>query len=327
VVKPAAARENGKAATLEEIVCVLESAWSAGKARAFVAAGGGLLRDDGEEAPNGKNQIYIADIQRTPDGRSVTILINRGDPGAVSPAFLNMAGSGSVRVENPKPPEAQGWSAHLTIGMLPSASGSYRACFEKMPGLSSALVLAAIERIVDEELAGNPTYVYEYGRKVGQKMEIARRSYRPVLDVARMPSERLLDDLEKGELSSITLTRASKAYAGPGIANLVTRQERKLILHTAKADAGKLEDLIDDVMSYAKEKKYERVTFHLDKLPGGMSNHPTISVAEEDALEVLYVRAQRLTDFPSFLEQAYETACPQIRGKMEGLVYDDSHWD
>ncbi len=98
------------------------------------------------------------------------------------------------------------------------------------------------------------------------------------------------------------------------------------MLHTAKANASDIENLVNNVTQFAKEKHYEKITFHLDNLPGGMSNTPTISLMEEDALEVLYVRAQRLTDFSNFLENAYEKVYYEIEQKMIEVIELVEQW-
>lgn len=325
-VKPAVAASLGKTATLEEILCILEAALSAGTARVAVSADGGLWDPTGSEPFDAKNQIYIQDIRRHPTEPIVTLLISRGDPNTAPPAFLDMtSASAPIRVENPKPPEAQGWSAHLCISTT-MISGSHRGCYERMPGVSASLMQAALDHIVFAALAKNPTYEFETSKRVKSKLFIDRKPYRPFLDVGPVPSERLIDDLKQGELSRITLTRSVTSYAGPAAKKNVVRQERKLILHTAKSNAPDIESLVQEVMVFAREKKYEKITFNLEKLPGNMTNQPTIDITEEDALEVLYVRAQRLHGFVNLLENAYSKVSPQIEEKMIEVITDAALW-
>lgn len=327
MVKPLIAfTEGGKRASLEEIICILEAEQTAGRARAHLSSGGGLLRQDSGETPDNKNQIFVAQIKRDAARKAVTFLVNRGDPNAPSPAFFDMVSDGKVRVEDPKPPEALGWSAHLTIA-TDANGGLHRACFETRQGLSSSLVLAMFDHVIERALASNPVYVFETFRMEKGRRIVDRKRYRPVLDVARVPSERLVEDLERGELSTITLTQqGADDYGGPGAKGHILRQERKLVLHTKRADPDDMKALVSDIMTFAKTKAYQKVTFHLDKLPGGMTNQPTIDVAASDALEVLYVRAQRLTGFSNFLENAYETVNSEIESKMIELLSNNDLW-
>lgn len=325
-VKPSAAQSVGaKTATLEEIICILEGEYSAGRARAHIAMGGALLKPDDLEAPDNKNQIFVAEIKRDPSRDTVTLLISRGDPNASPPAFFDMKANGKVRVENPKPPEALGWSAHLCIQTLVKG-GFHRACFESQPGLSGTLVQGMLDQVLKAALDKNPHYVFEISKMEKNKPVIDRKQYYPFLDVARMPSEQLVEDLKKGSLSSITLTQKTSSYGGLGMKNIISQQEQKLVLHTKKDAIINMPDFIKNVMGFAKDKNYEKVTFQLENLPGGMTSQPTISVTEADAMEVLYVRAQRLIGFSNLLESAYESVNLEIENKMIALLTNENNW-
>ena len=66
--------------------------------------------DDGDTEADEKHQIYIADIKRNDEHKTVTLLINRGDPNAVSPAFIDSSNS-EVRIVQQSATEAPGWYA------------------------------------------------------------------------------------------------------------------------------------------------------------------------------------------------------------------------
>lgn len=146
------------------------------------------------------------------------------------------------------------------------------------------------------------------------------RRYRPALATKRVPSEKLRDDLEEGELTGVTLTKAKIFYTGVGADKLVKRQEEKIVLRTSPADKKTVAAFLIGLAAKAKQEKFEDITFHLDKLPGGLTNNPTIALDTHDALEELYVRAQRLADFAELLEAAYSDICPAIEEKMTDLV-------
>lgn len=159
-------------------------------------------------------------------------------------------------------------------------------------------------------------------RKVTTKMI----GYHPVLRTHRVPSENLIRDLLKGELSSITLTKATQFYNGVGAKKLIKRQEEKIVIRTEKADATTIEKLVRNITKKAHEEKFEHVSFQLENLPGGATNNPTIALDKQDALEELYVRAQRLVHFGQILEGCYADICIEIENKMISLVNDDSLW-
>jgi hypothetical protein len=325
-VKPLAAYTSGaKTATLEEVICVLEAELSAGRARAHIAMGGGLLKPDDPELPDDKNQLFVAEIKRDEERHTVTLLISRTDPNAASPAFFDMRDDGRIRVENPKPPEALGWSTHLCI-RTKLESGIHRACFEKQQKLSASLVMDMLDQVIKAALHKNPTYVFDSSKMQGMKKVIAPKPYRPTLDFERMPSESLMEDLKKGELSSITMAQKTSAYKGIGIPPEISSTDRKLVLHTKKHAIADMSNFVQRIMGLAKQNQYEKVTFHLDNLPGGMTNEPTIDVNVEDAMSVLYVRAQRLTEFSQILENAYENVNIEIENKMADLLITERVW-
>jgi hypothetical protein len=306
------------AVTLDELVSLLEGEKSAGRARVFLGPGGRLLDDD-DESRDETNQIYIAEIKRAADGSTFTILINRGDPNIVSPAFINTAKQ-TVRVEEPKEGEVPGASAHLVMAAKPTDHG-HRACFEKMPHVSSSLALTAMDRIVSRALVKNPTYRFEViGKDKKGKPVIGWKSYRPRFANHQVPSEKLIDDLDQGELSGVTLTKRKVFYAGPGVADIVSRQEEKIVLTMRPASKESMVAFIKNLTVKAKEEEYEKISFHIDQLPGDATNNPTLTLDDHDALEQLYVRAQRLTGFEDVLEQCYPAVCIEIEDKMIDLI-------
>jgi len=322
VTPPEAAEQ--KQATLEEVVDVLDAEHSGGRARVYLGSKGQLLEDD-DPNRNDKNQLYVAQIKRDPTRKIVTLLINRGDPDAVSPALLDPEAN-AVRVEHPKEKEAPGWSAHLVIS-TEAVKGAHRACFEQMPRVSSQLVLDVLDKIVARALTNNPHYRYQVVQKSKKgKPTISWKPYRPTIGAKRVPSERLQEDLDQGELQGVTLTRTTLEYAGIGVDQIVKHAEEKIVLALRPADKSKVEGFLSSLIPKAKAENYSAITFKIAKLPGNQSSTPTLPLDEQDALEQLYVRAKRLTEFKDFLEQCYSDVHGEIEGKMCNLVHDPDNW-
>jgi hypothetical protein len=316
-------REAGKVVTLNEIVMILEAELAAGKARVYLSSSASILEDGSPEADE-KHQLYIAQIKRNADSETVTILINRGDPNAVSPAFIDFTNS-AVNIVQPKVGEAPGWSAHLVIAMKED-KGAYRACFEQMPRVSSSLVASAVEKIIIRAIQNSRRYTYETWILHRRNREKVMRPYRPVLGIQRIPSEKLQDDLAHGELTGVTITKRGEYYTGVGSKALVTKQEQKIVIHLKSAEPQTVADVVRGIVQKAKDDKYSAITFHIENLPGGATNSPTINLDDHDALEHLYVRAQRLTNFPIFLEACYSQICADIEFKMIDLINLADGW-
>ena len=311
-----------RSSTLPEIIKILEAEKAAGRARAYI--GGGRILEPADAARDEKNQLYIAEIKEDPQAKAITILMNRGDPTAVSPAFIDSETS-AVRVEHPHEKEAPGWSAHLVISVTED-NGKHRACFEQMPHVSSALVIAAIDRIVALAVAGDSHFIVKQRVIVNKKPVNKSIQYRPVLTASRIPSENLTRDLERGVLAAITLTKSKSFYSGPGASDLVKRQEEKVVIRTERAESGRIRNLVTRIVERAKEEHFETISFRIEQLPGNATNNPTLELADLDALEQLYVRAQRLVDFPVILEACYASICSYIDDRMKALVNDNSLW-
>jgi hypothetical protein len=306
-----------------EIADILENEFKSGNARAYLSSSAGILEDN-DPARDEKHQLYIAAVKRDATRNTITLLINRGDPNIVSPAFIDSNGS-KVRVINPTPTESVGYSAHLVISLAGDVGG-HRAVFEQMPRVSSTLVSSALERIISRSVASNPKYVFEASIKKGKKIFKTTKPYRPSLTINRIPSERLTEDLQQGELSRITLTRQREFYTGPGSRDIITKQEEKIVIGMRRAEPSKVSEIIRSIIQHAKSKTYSSIQFHLEKLPGNATNNPTIAIDDHDALEQLYVRAQRLVNFPIFLEACYSSICLDIENKMIDIITTHAHW-
>jgi hypothetical protein len=317
-----------KVATLDEIIQILEAAYAAKTARCYLSSGGRLLDESKGDVLNEKNQIYIAEIKRDKANNTVTLLVNRGDPFAAAPAFIDPADK-SVEIVHPKENQTPGWSSHLVISLKAEPKG-HRACFEKMSHVSSHLVLLAIDEIVSRMVSADPEYTYEKkttkGRGKGKKETVELKHYRPALTTDRVPSEKLQQDLEDGELNGVTLTKSTISYSGPGAKELVTQQEEKIILRTKAADKTVAAAFVRGVANHFKKQGYTGITFHLDKLPGGLTNNPTIPLDDHDALEQLYVRAQILNGFDELLEACYPQICAAIEKQMIDKVINAHEW-
>lgn len=305
-------RDCEKATSLDEIVSILETEKAADRARCYVAKNGAIIPDSDEEAERDeKNQIYIAEIKRDPARKTISLLINRGNPNAVFPAFVVPASNDVEYVEPPSEDATNGTSAHLVISTTWNA-GYHRAAFEKMTHVGTSLVQNALNAIVDRAITGNPKYVYQYEVKKGKKVEKVTARYRPIMLLQRMPSEKLTADLDSGELGGITLSKKLTAYGGVGKSNDVRYVEQKIVVHTAHTDKTAMQKLVAKMQAIGKEEKYDSITLHLEKLPHGQTSTPTLSLLdEEDALETLYSRAQILDGFGEILQGCYKGICPR----------------
>ena len=97
-------------------------------------------------------------------------------------------------------------------------------------------------------------------------------------------------------------------------------------MRTRPADKSKVKALVEAIVSKAKDESFEAITFNLEKLPGNATNSPTLALDHHDALDQLYVRAQRLEGFPTDLDGCYENICDEIEQKMITIVKSAKGW-
>src|SRR5688572_2542251 len=140
----------------EQILQILKTAFDNKEAFAHVDAQGKVVPSD--EAA--ENCIFIADINESTDGKTCTILINRGDPDVAHPSFINPKAQ-TVKHVPPGRGEVQGWSAHMVIRSAPDGTKGHRAAFERMQNVSSTLVQRYIDALVDKATEGKAEFTYE----------------------------------------------------------------------------------------------------------------------------------------------------------------------
>ncbi len=322
-------RKIAKSVELGEILEILEDQYRANRASIFLSEGGRVLDPNNEDDRvdiDDKNQIYIADMQRSEDGNYFTILINRGDPQRVNPALIDTDSRDVVIVE-PNESEVPGASAHLVIGINSlSSSNSYRAIFERMPSVSSTYADLLLKHILARYASKSDHYLYDQPVKKGKKTIIEKRRYIPRLNIEKNPSDNLKADLEKGVLSSITLIRQQSKFSGIDTEGLVQRMEDYVEIKTKPVSRETILDFIPRISRRAIDEGYTEIKFNIRDLPGGASVSPRFSLDVADAAETLYVRSQRMTGFSRFLEGCYATIDSEIEEKMKGIIDNDVMW-
>lgn len=314
--------------SMDDVMGLLESAWSAKTARVLMAKGTSKFVEDDDDQADPKNQIYVADIQRDAKNRTVTLLVNRGDPEALGPAYIEIAANavaGKIRSTTATPNETPGWSAHLVLSLTPSR-GVYRACFEQMPKVSSSLVETALNRIIAKALKGNPHYFFDHVTRAKGKARVSSKPYVFVLSAERVPTENAAGDLKHAELSQVTFTRKVSQYTGVGPAEIVDYYEEKLVVHTKPVGESRMVRGLKNLIQQAQDEGFSKVTFGIHKLPGNATSNPTLDLDMEDALEKLYVRALRLQGFGEVLLSCYPFINKSIEQKMIDVVTDNKNW-
>jgi hypothetical protein len=216
-------KESGKTVSLAEVLDAIQYEYSHQRADMYIGEDGGVLESGVSVEFDSKNRMYLADISQ-PTTDTIAFLINRGDPNVVNPGFI--ADNKAVREVTPNANETPGASAHLLISTKLQPDGSYRACFEYMPHVSSTHTERLLQNMLTRFAKDNPLK-YSYQKKTkGKKGAIITETheYRPVLNVKKVPSESIAEDIEKGELAGITLIDSHYEYNGPDSSKIEKNQ-------------------------------------------------------------------------------------------------------
>lgn len=320
-VNPHATPKDAPAVTLEKILDLLQEAFDNKRAFAFVDADGKVV----PSTENAENCIFIADFKRLKGSHICQLLINRGDPDVAHPSFINPA---ALTVKNVAPGrgEVQGWSAHMVIDTTADATGHHRAAFERMQNVSSTLVQRYLDALLDQATHGKAEYSYEKPLKKGKKTVVETRPYKLRLGINKVPSENLVNDVNTGALTAITLIRREPEYTGPGNPTVVNSISERLTIRTKKLEKDQALDYIKDITQWGKSNDYDEVQFSVTDLPGDTSAHPRFAIEKADAMDTIYSRTHRITGFSKLLETCYQQIEEEIAGKMAQELSNENLW-
>ncbi|WP_147385846.1 hypothetical protein [Oleomonas cavernae] len=316
-------KEASAEVDIHKIFEIIELAHQNGSAKMYFDNDHKIVMEQGDFSE--VNCIYIADIKTNGRQGIKTILINRGDPDAANPAFIKPV-SEDVRSVEPEDDEMQGWSAHLVISTNADSQGEFRACFEQMQNVSSTLVQKLLDSILDKYTQGNSDFLYEKVLRSRGKTRVELRPYKIRLSINRVPSEKIIEDIKKGELSEINLIKKKPQYTGPGAPDIMKSISEKLTIRTKRVDENRISNYIRNVMLWAKNNNYNEIQFKITDLPGKKSSSPRLMVDKIDAMETLYSRSQRITGFGLMLEACYSKVQLQIEKKMISVIESEERW-
>lgn len=316
-------REAPVDVTLNEILDHLKKAFEDKKAFAHIDSDGNLV-ELGSATP-AKNCIYIADLRPNKSGTAVAMLINRGDPDVAHPSFINPLAS-TVKNVPPGADEVQGWSSHLIVSTEADALGRYRAAFERIPNVSSTLVQKYLDALIDHATGGDPNYVYQKLIRKGKKTSTEDRAYKLRLGIGKVPSENLERDIKDGVLTGVTLIRTNPKYAGPGDPTVLKSVKEQVTLRVKDVDDGRAMEFARSIAAWGRDNQYDEVQFKIEELPGNRSSSPRFQLEKADAMDTLYVRSRRLTDFNSLLETCYPEVNKEIARRMLDELNNDANW-
>ncbi|WP_309621939.1 hypothetical protein [Novosphingobium sp.] len=151
-------------------------------------------------------ELEVDDIANT-----VTLLIRRGDTNASNAVYSHRV-TGASRVAEREEDEVGDRAAHLVISLVSESArpGRYLAHLEGVPAIGHRVVQALLNRAVSQATKNNLSF-FSYDDPAGARDHqgsLKTHPFVPLIELLGHPHENLINDLEQGTVSQITLIDA-----------------------------------------------------------------------------------------------------------------------
>lgn len=153
--------------------------------------------------------IYrIGEIRMDHATQTATLLIRRGDTNASNAVYSDRR-TGASRVAERRDDEVGDRAAHLVVSMTPEVArpGRYLAHLEGVPGIGHRVVQSLLNKAIRNAIIGHHasfTYDDPAGARDRQG-NLKTHAFQPLIELLGHPKDSLIQDLEQGTVSEITL--------------------------------------------------------------------------------------------------------------------------
>ncbi|CAA7614670.1 hypothetical protein MTBLM5_140007 [Magnetospirillum sp. LM-5] len=263
---------------------------------------------------NGKKVLRIRDMSVDLAHRTASLLFNYADPDVPNTVYEDLT-TGTQREVVKEENEGGSYCAHMMIALDPIREGgtSYLAVLEDIPGVGRTKIEPFMTKQFKVIADAAP---HEYTFTDPNRQE---HRFRPIAKIDGSMSQRLRDDLERGEVKGFELVQTRPAqvdYDEFGYTKEVTRTLRL----TVKQSLGERAlEVIGAVTRRAKQDNFDGVKIRFKRAEG---TDRTISVAagREDVGDVLYTRYEMIDGFIEPMKQATDTLRADMLKKMLALM-------
>lgn len=269
--------------------------------------------------------ITILDMAVDKRNHRATILLGSSNRELSDPGFMNTRTKRS-RIEKKKRGEGIAVSAHLTFSLHGSAASPtlYRATLEQVPGLSRAAVIPYLNRLIRRACNEDEAYRHE---KPGTS---SLRKFWLKLVTSVEPNQKLMRDIEEGNISGVDLIRNDPTNVGviDGASFLKPEEYRlKISVERANAPTGnRLKDILNGIIRRGITEGFDRAQIHVrDSVAKTSKSLPTIEAVNADISDLWYGRVETLSGFTG-LTQLSTAIREDVRDGLFGLLAKDSLW-
>ncbi|WP_282876238.1 hypothetical protein [Pseudomonas peli] len=253
--------------------------------------------------------IRLAELVISDNGRMAAMLFQYADRNMSDPAFGNLE-SGKLRHEPKLDGEGIAVSAHALVYFSPNprSPNEHLMLLEDTPGIGKTKILPFLNQFLRQMLT----------RSYHDPAENKERECVPVLFMDHHASQTLKEDLKRGRLSFMELTRNVLIKGFDEDPYLVkTTQSIKLKINRPVADPDSV-DFINKLRARYQPEDYNEIKVVI-KYPQGKQKTVSLSAVREDAGESLMGKMD-LVEFDRELPQCAEVIDGDVINKMKGLV-------
>lgn len=266
----------------------------------------------------------IGDLLLDHDRGLLKILIRRGDINAPNPFFSHRQ-TGVTRAITRDAQEDAERAAHLIISTLPqtNAPNSYLCHLEGVPGISHRQVQAMLNSILKAAIrAGTATFDFPDPAGARRRDGIPKTTtFIPTIELLGHPSAAAVNDLEQGQIQSITLIDR-RPHNQLGGNRYLTEKESYLVV---AADPnmprnGRLNSIIAAARVRRADFQSARIRF---KDPSGVPHSVDYDIAQGTPEQQIYIASYTITNIDPPMDDSSLQLVPFITEVMSDRIENE----
>ncbi|WBT06039.1 hypothetical protein PFY01_15215 [Brevundimonas vesicularis] len=258
--------------------------------------------------------LVIGGINVDQAAQTATILVRLSDQMAPNSVYSNPA-MGGFNEHLKAAQEGADFGCHVLLSTAPEAGSPnvYTCAVEKVTGLAASLVQRMLSKLLHYEYRQNPSF-YQYphpggGRDAAGNPRVER--CRPHIEMRGRPSETLIDDINRGQLTGVSLVKAEQVAPIAGAAFLSKKKtELQLSIDHNNMPANLWNGLVTALRRNSQAYDSAKVSY---KVPG-VSRTVTVELdaSTGQPLADLYVEAFEISNLRPILAQSSRTIVPHL---------------
>lgn len=289
--------------------------------------GEGVAADDAAfEIDNKTATVEVVEVKIDDERQLATLFIRFSDKDGADVFFANPQLRQS-RVERKREGEGRAFGAHLSVSLTPRAVGGsvYCAMLERANGVSSSIVVRLLQSILRRQYKADPNLftcddISGARTRDGRPKQIG---FRPMIEMAGLPSDQFIADLEEGTLKEVQLIEQREAKQVGARPWLV--EDQKVIRLSAQNSGGVIEEIWNDLKGLFAEKAeegFDRARIKFKRADGQMD---TVDVDPETGglLDQRYVKAKKVSGINPPMDECADAIVPHFAAIIEAELIEN----